>query len=33
MTQLFDDGECMAEDRVDVNTPLPQSAVTNNGKY
>jgi len=27
------DGDCMAEDRVDANTPLPQSAVTNNGKY
>ena len=27
------DGDCMAEDRVDANTPLPQSAMTNNGKY
>jgi hypothetical protein len=27
------EGDCMAQDRVDVNTPLPQSAVTNNGKY
>jgi len=27
------DGDCMANDRVDVNTPLPRSAVTNNGKY
>jgi hypothetical protein len=27
------DGDCMAEDRVDANTPLPQSIVTNNGKY
>ena len=27
------DGDCMAEDQVDVNMPLPQSAVTNNGKY
>jgi hypothetical protein len=27
------DGDCMAEDRVDANTPLPQSAVTNDGKY
>ena len=27
------DGDCMAEDQVDANTLLPQSAVTNNGKY
>jgi len=27
------DGDCMAEDRVGANTPLPQSAVTNNGIY
>jgi hypothetical protein len=27
------EGDCMAEDRVDANTPLPQSAMTNNGKY
>jgi len=27
------DGDCMAEDRVDANTPLPQLAVTNNDKY
>jgi hypothetical protein len=27
------EGDSMAKDRVDVNTPLPQSAVTNNGKY
>jgi hypothetical protein len=27
------DGDCMTEDQVDANTPLPQSAVTNNGKY
>ena len=27
------DGDCMANDQVDVNTPLPRSAVTNNGKY
>ena len=27
------DGDCMAEDRVDANTPLPQSAMTNNDKY
>jgi hypothetical protein len=27
------EGDCMAGDRVDINTPLPQSAVTNNGKY
>jgi hypothetical protein len=26
------DGDCIAEDRVDVNMPLPRSAVTNNGK-
>lgn len=26
------DGDYMVEDRVDVNTPLPQSLVTNNGK-
>jgi len=29
MTPLFDDCECMAEGQVDVNTPLPQSVVTN----
>jgi hypothetical protein len=27
------EGDCMAEDRVDANTPLPQSVMTNNGKY
>jgi hypothetical protein len=27
------DGDCMAEDQVDVKRPLPQSAVTNNDKY
>jgi len=27
------DGDRMAEDRVVANTPLPQSVVTNNGKY
>jgi hypothetical protein len=27
------DGDCMDEDRVDANTPLPQSIVTNNSKY
>jgi hypothetical protein len=27
------DGDCMTKDQVDANTPLPQSAVTNNGKY
>jgi hypothetical protein len=27
------EGDCMAEDRVDADTPLPQSAMTNNGKY
>jgi hypothetical protein len=27
------DGDCMAEDQVDANTPLPQSVMTNNGKY
>ena len=27
------DGDCMVEDRVDANTPLPQSAMTNNDKY
>jgi hypothetical protein len=27
------DGDCMTEDQVHANTPLPQSTVTNNGKY
>ena len=27
------DGDCMAKDQVVVNTPLPQSTMTNNGKY
>ena len=27
------DGDCMAKDRVDATTPLPQSAMINNGKY
>ena len=27
------EGDCMGEDRVDVDTPLPQSVVTINGKY
>ena len=27
------DGDGMAEDRVDVNTPLPQSIMTNNNRY
>jgi hypothetical protein len=27
------DGDCMAKDQVDSNTPLPQSVMTNNGKY
>ena len=27
------DGDCMAEDRVGANTPLPQSVMTNNGIY
>ena len=27
------DGDCMAEDRVGANTPLPQLVVTNNGIY
>jgi hypothetical protein len=27
------DGDYMVEDQVDVNTPLPQSIMTNNGKY
>jgi hypothetical protein len=27
------EGDCMAEDRVGVNTTLPQSVITNNGKY
>jgi len=27
------DGDCMVEDRVGANTPLPQSVVTNNGIY
>jgi hypothetical protein len=26
------DGDCIAKDRLDVSTPLPRSAVTNNGK-
>jgi hypothetical protein len=26
-------GDCMAEDRVDANMPLPQLAVTNDSKY
>jgi hypothetical protein len=30
---LFDDCECMAEEHLKDNTPLPQSVVTNNGKY
>ena len=27
------DGDCMANDRVDVSMPLPRSAMTNNGNY
>ena len=27
------DGDCMAEDRVGANTPLPQSIMTNKGIY
>jgi hypothetical protein len=27
------DGDCMTEDQVHANMPLPQSTVTNNGKY
>jgi len=30
---LFDDCECMAEEYPNDNTPLPQSVLTNNGKY
>jgi hypothetical protein len=33
MAPLFDDSECMAEEHLNDNTPLPQSAMTNNGKY
>ena len=33
MAPLFDDYECMGEEHLNNNTPLPQSAMTNNGKY
>jgi hypothetical protein len=32
-TPLFDDYECMDEEHLNDNTPLPQSVLTINGKY
>jgi hypothetical protein len=32
MAPLFDDYECMGEENLNDNTPLPQSILTNNGK-
>ena len=33
MAPLFDDYECMAEEHLNDNAPVPQSVLTNNGKY
>jgi hypothetical protein len=33
MAPLFDDYECMVEEHLNDNAPLPQSVLTNNDKY